>query len=79
MHQYSSLDGFYAYDPRFGDLNVQRFKPEYLKDEFTQVALTIEGRISNFDLTYAFSHLDRTVDAGIGDVVRRGDRSDDRP
>lgn len=62
MHQYSSTDGFYAYDPTLGDLNVQRFKDEYIKDQFTQVALTIEGRISNFDLTYAGAYLDRPTE-----------------
>ena len=28
MHQYASLDGFYAYDPAVGELEVQRFKDE---------------------------------------------------
>jgi len=59
MHQYSSLDGFYAFDPTLGDLNVQRFKDEYIKDEFTQVALTIEGKVFDFDITYAGAYLDR--------------------
>ncbi|HEU5482497.1 MAG TPA: TonB-dependent receptor [Sphingomicrobium sp.] len=63
MHQYSSLDGFYAYDPTLGDLNVQRFRDEYSKDEFTQVALTIQGRISDFDLTYAGAYLDRPTES----------------
>ena len=68
MHQYSSTDGFYAYDPTLGDLNVQRFKDEYIKDKFTQVALTIEGRISNFDLTYAGAYLDRPTE-GLTDYI----------
>ena len=68
MHQYSSLDGFYAYDPTLGDLNVQRFKDEYAKDQFTQAALTIEGKIANFDLTYAGAYLDRPTE-GLADYV----------
>jgi iron complex outermembrane recepter protein len=68
MHQYSSTDGFNAYDPTLGNLNVQRFKDEYLKDKFTQVALTVEGRISNFDLTYAGAYLDRPTE-GLADYI----------
>ena len=68
MHQYSSLDGFYAYDPTLGDLNVQRFKDEYIKDKFTQAALTIEGKIANFDLTYAGAYLDRPTE-GLADYI----------
>ena len=68
MHQYSSIDGFYAFDPTLGDLNVQRFKDDYIKDQFTQVALTIEGRISNFDITYAGAYLDRPTE-GLTDYI----------
>jgi len=68
MHQYSSLDGFYAYDPTLGDLNVQRFREEYIKDKFTQVALTIEGQIFDFDLTYAGAYLDRPTE-GVADYT----------
>jgi outer membrane receptor protein involved in Fe transport len=69
MHQYSSLDGFYAYDPTLGDLNVQRFRgDEYIKDKFTQVALTIQGKISDFDLTYAGAYLNRPTE-GISDYT----------
>lgn len=68
MHQYSKLDGFYAYDPTLGDLNVQRFKDEYSSDEFTQVALTVEGKIFDFDVTYAGAYLDRPTE-GLADYV----------
>ncbi|MFP5328702.1 MAG: TonB-dependent receptor [Alphaproteobacteria bacterium] len=68
MHQYSSLDGFYAYDPTLGDLNVQRYREEYIKDEFTQAALTIEGKVFDFDLTYAGAYLDRPTE-GVADYA----------
>ena len=68
MHQYSKLNGFYAYDPTLGDLNVQRFRDEYSKDEFTQAALTIEGNVSNFDVTYAGAYLDRPT-SGLSDYT----------
>ena len=68
MHQNSKLDGFTGYDPTLGDLKVQRFKDDYYKDQFTQAALTVEGRISNFDLTYAGAYLDRPTE-GLADYI----------
>jgi len=59
MHQNSKLNGFYAYDPTLGDLNVGRYRKEFAKDKFTQAALTVEGKIANFDLTYAGAYMDR--------------------
>ncbi|HEU4697342.1 MAG TPA: TonB-dependent receptor [Sphingomicrobium sp.] len=60
MHQYYKQDGFYAFDPTQGDLNVQRFRgDEYRRDKFTQAALTVEGKISDFDLTYAGAYMNR--------------------
>jgi outer membrane receptor protein involved in Fe transport len=60
MHQYSKLDGFYAFDPTVGDLNVERFRgDEFSKEKFTQAALTVEGKIADFDLTYAGAYLNR--------------------
>jgi iron complex outermembrane recepter protein len=42
-----------------GDLQVQHFFPEYRNDKFIQGALTIEGKLGNWDLTYAGAVLDR--------------------
>jgi iron complex outermembrane recepter protein len=46
-----------------GDNAVAHFKPEFTDDEWYQAGLTIEGRIANFDVTYAGNYLDRQVDA----------------
>jgi iron complex outermembrane receptor protein len=60
MHQDAKNNGFYAVDPSLGDLKIQRFRgDEFSKDRFTQAALTIEGKISNFDITYAGAYMDR--------------------
>jgi outer membrane receptor protein involved in Fe transport len=53
--------GSFGYDPSVGDLDVQRFYPERRHDRFGQAALTIEGRIGNFDLTYAGAYMERTI------------------
>ena len=67
MHQSSKFNGFGGFDPLLGDLDVQRFRgDEFAKDEFTQVALTVEGKVSNFDVTYAGAYMDRPA-SGISD------------
>ena len=46
-----------------GDNSVAHFTQEYTDDEWWQAGLTIEGSISNFDLTYSGNYLDRQVEA----------------
>lgn len=76
MHQSSTLKGFPGFDPTLGDLNVQRFRgDEYTKDSFTQAALTIEGKISSFDVTYAGAYMDRPTHS-IGDYTDYSDAYD---
>lgn len=55
--------GSTGYDPSVGDLEVVHFRPESSDDRWTQAALTVEGKLGNFDVTYAFSHLKRDVDS----------------
>lgn len=59
LYQEMRSHGSYAFDPQVGDLEVQRFYPENRRDRFIQGALTIEGRIGNWDVTYAGAYLDR--------------------
>ena len=59
LYQEMRGHGTYAFDPRVGDLKVQHFYPENRRDRFIQGALTIEGKIGNWDLTYAGAYLDR--------------------
>ena len=69
MAQDQRTNGFFAYDPVVGDLAVTHFYPEKSKDRFVQTALTIQGKIGNFDLTYAYANLGRhdTVDSDYSD------------
>jgi outer membrane receptor protein involved in Fe transport len=76
MHQYFKQDGFYGFDPTQGDLNVQRFRgDEYRKDSFTQAALTIEGKISDFNVTYAGAYMNRPT-YSLGDYTDYSDAYD---
>jgi outer membrane receptor protein involved in Fe transport len=59
LYQKQKNNGTYAQDPRVGDLKVQRFYPDNRTDKFIQAALTIEGKVGNFDVTYAGAYLDR--------------------
>ena len=59
LYQEAKYHGAYAMDPQVGDLQVQRFFNEYRHDRFVQAALTIEGKIGNWDVTYAGAYLDR--------------------
>jgi len=54
MGQSQNSNGFFGYDPVMGDLNVTRFgTPDSYYDSWTQSSLTVEGKVSNFDIVYA--------------------------
>jgi outer membrane receptor protein involved in Fe transport len=59
MEMTKSVPGYPGLYPTLGDLEVQHFNPETQTDDWTQATLTIEGNISNFDLTYAGGYLHR--------------------
>jgi iron complex outermembrane receptor protein len=55
--------GVHFYDPDAGDLKISRYEPEYNTDKFVQAAMTVEGKIGNFDLVLASSYLRRQMDS----------------
>jgi len=59
LYQKQTSSGTFAQDPLVGDLQTQRFNPDMRRDKFIQAALTIEGKLGNFDVTYAGAYLDR--------------------
>ena len=59
LFQKSKNKGSFGYDPSQGELNINRFANEFRNDKFIQAALTIEGKLGNWDLTYAGAYLDR--------------------
>ena len=62
MGQVQKSGGIFGFDPRIGDLKVTHFYPEGAKDKWYQAALTITGKIADFDLTYSGAYLRRQVD-----------------
>jgi outer membrane receptor protein involved in Fe transport len=60
MGQSTRQDGTAFVDPSIpGDLSISRYYPDYISDQWWQAALTVEGHISNFDITYAAGYLKR--------------------
>ena len=53
MGQSTAANGFFGYDPAVGPLELVHSGPENDQDSFTQTALTVEGKVSDFDITYA--------------------------
>ncbi len=63
LGQESKANGANFFDPDAGDLNITRFEDEFNDDRFGQAALTIEGKIGDFDLVYAGSYLKRQIES----------------
>jgi iron complex outermembrane recepter protein len=62
IYQHQESEGGFLFDPRIGDLQVTDFTPSSNKDRFYQAALTIEGKIGDWDVTYAGGYFGRKVD-----------------
>src|SRR6476660_4016658 len=75
MYQKPHANGVFFYDPKLGDLKIDRFRKEVNKDRFWQAALTVEGKIANFDVTYAGAYMDRPT-YGLADYADYADAYD---
>ncbi len=53
--------GTFGYNPALGDLLVQRFQPDRDHDRWAQAALTIQGKIGDFDVLYTTGYFDRSL------------------
>ena len=61
MGQVTDTGGNFAFNPKVGDLETVKFMPESAHDSWVQSALTIEGKVSNFDLVYSGGYLTRNT------------------
>lgn len=59
MGQDTRTQGVFGFDQSLGAYNVERFQPDNSDDRFWDAMLTIHGKISDFDLTYAGSYMRR--------------------
>ena len=51
-----------SWDFSHGDLKVSDFSPEYNKDKWYQAALTVQGKVANWDVLYSGGYFGRHVD-----------------
>ncbi|HEX4240199.1 MAG TPA: TonB-dependent receptor [Steroidobacteraceae bacterium] len=58
--QTRSVPGYPNLYTPLGDLQVQHFAPESAQDHWVQTTLTVQGKISDFDVTYAGGFVHRT-------------------
>lgn len=63
MAQVQEVNGNFAYDRLLGPIKVSEIRPDNVKDEWVQAALTVEGKIANFDMVYAGAYLSRDIDS----------------
>jgi iron complex outermembrane receptor protein len=62
IYQHQKAKGSFLYDPAAGDLKVHDFLNGVNKDEWYQAALTIEGKVGNWDLIYSGGYFERWRD-----------------
>ena len=62
MAQKTKANGTIGFDPLQGDLKVAHSRPETIDDKWVQAALTLQGKIGSWDLTYAGAYLKRDDD-----------------
>ena len=62
FYQNQVSNGGFLYDPRKGDLKVTDYLPSKNKDRWYQAALTIQGKLSDWDVTYAGGYFERKTD-----------------
>jgi outer membrane receptor protein involved in Fe transport len=61
LGQYQKSEGDFAFDPKFGDLNIGDYFHPFNKDGWYQAALTVEGKVSNWDVLYSGGYFEREV------------------
>ena len=62
IYQKQVSHGGFLFDPRKGDLKVTDYLPSRNDDRWYQAALTIQGKLGNWDVTYAGGYFERKVD-----------------
>ena len=54
--------GTFLFDPHAGDLAVHDFTHEFNRDDWELASLTLQGKVSDWDMTYNGAYLSRRVD-----------------
>ena len=59
-------DGVFYADPHLGDLEIQSYSDDTIKDEFDNTSWTLTGRVAGLDVVYTGAYTERTADQVIG-------------
>jgi iron complex outermembrane receptor protein len=62
LAQGQQAQGNFSFDPKKGDLNVSDYIIGNNQDRWYQSAMTVEGKVSNFDVVYSGGWFERKVD-----------------
>jgi len=62
IYQHQTSHGAFLYDPRVGDLEVHNFVKDKNVDEWYLASMTIQGKVSDWDITYAGSYFHRAIE-----------------
>jgi iron complex outermembrane recepter protein len=62
IYQHQVAKGTFLYDPRVGDLEVHDFTPDRNTDHWYLASLTLQGKLSDWDVVYTGSYFRRAVD-----------------
>jgi outer membrane receptor protein involved in Fe transport len=60
--QHLTAPGFFGFEPSAGDLKVNRFQPDRETDRWLEAALTVQGKIGDYQLTYSGGYFTRALD-----------------
>ena len=52
-------DGVFFVDPELDDLEIRRYSPDSISDDYENMSLTLEGSIGDLDVVYAGAYTDR--------------------
>ncbi len=62
IYQHQVANGAFLFDPRLGNgLKVRDFQASRNKDRWFQAALTLEGKVGNWDLVYSGGYFERKI------------------
>jgi len=62
MNQSLKTNGVFDYQPDIGDLKVQQFGDNWLKDDWNEASWTVNGRLNMLSLVYTGSYLTRKTE-----------------
>ncbi len=62
VYQHQETKGAFLFDPKVGDLEVHDFTPSRNLDRWFQSALTIEGKVGDWNVLYSGGYFERKVD-----------------